>query len=99
MSRYRWLQSRLVFRLCPIVSCVILSGAILVADAGPRVEKKELPTVRWTAGAAGCTFEHSDDGHYRWTMTGPDVTVAVVMDSQELDKKPSNASITFSAHT
>lgn len=42
--------------------------------------------MRWTAGAAGCTFERTDDGHYRWTMTERDLTVALVMDSQELTK-------------
>lgn len=84
MSRFG-LQSKLAFRLCPIVSCVILCGAIL-SPTQSHASKKELPTVRWTAGAPGCTFEHSDDGHYRWIMTGPDVTVAVVMDSQELEK-------------
>jgi hypothetical protein len=48
--------------------------------------KKQLPVVRWTAGAPGCTFERGDDGRYRWTMTGSDVTITVLVDSQELTK-------------
>ena len=49
-------------------------------------EKKQLPSVRWTAGAPGCTFERTDDGHYRWAMTERDLSVALVVDSQELAK-------------
>lgn len=51
-----------------------------------HAEKKQLPSVRWTAGAAGCTFERGDDGRYRWTMTGNDVSVTLLVDSQELTK-------------
>ena len=48
--------------------------------------KKQLPVVRWTAGAPGCTFERGDDGRYRWTMTGSDLTITVLVDSQELSE-------------
>lgn len=48
--------------------------------------KKNLPSVRWTAGAAGCRFERRDDGKYGWTMTGSDLIVTLLMDSQELTK-------------
>jgi hypothetical protein len=48
--------------------------------------KKDLPSVRWTAGSPGCTFERRDDGRYAWTMTGKDLTVTVLMDAQELTK-------------
>ncbi|HLX85298.1 MAG TPA: hypothetical protein VKR59_15465 [Terriglobales bacterium] len=58
----------------------ILSSVPLAA------EKKQLPSVRWTAGAPGCTFERTDDGHDRWTMTERDLSVALVVDSQELAK-------------
>jgi hypothetical protein len=61
-----------------ILSCVILSPTVSYA------KKKDLPSVRWTAGAPGCTFERRDDGKYRWTMTGSDLTVTLLMDSQEL---------------
>ncbi len=59
-------------------ACVILSPAL------SHARKKQLPAVRWTAGAPGCTFERRDDGKYLWTMTGQDLTVTLVMDSQEL---------------
>ena len=45
-----------------------------------------MPAVRWTAGAPGCTFERGDDGRYGWTMTGNDLKVTLLMDSQELTK-------------
>jgi hypothetical protein len=63
----------------------ILLCAILAPTLG-HAEKKQLPTVRWTAGAPGCTFEHGDDGKYRWTMIGRDLTVTLIVDSQELTK-------------
>ena len=62
-------------------ACFILSPAL--SRAG---KPKQLPIVRWTAGAPGCTFERRDDGKYRWTMTGSDLTVTLLMDSQELAK-------------
>ena len=49
-------------------------------------KKKDLPSVRWTAGAPGCTFERRDDGKYGWTMTGSDLAITLLMDSQELKK-------------
>lgn len=48
--------------------------------------KKDLPSVRWTAGAPGCTLERRDDGKYGWTMTGSDLIVTLLMDSRELMK-------------
>jgi hypothetical protein len=67
-------------RVCAFAICALLSREF--ANAG----KKDLPSVRWVSGAPGCTFERRDDGHYSWTMTGKDLTVTVLMDSQELTK-------------
>ena len=61
-------------------------GAILAPTPGHAEKKKQLPTMRWTAGAPGCTFERRDDGRYLWTMIGPDLTVTLLVDSQELAK-------------
>jgi len=61
-------------------------GAILAPTLGHAEKKKQLPTMRWTAGAPGCTFERRDDGRYLWTMIGPDLTVTLLVDSQELAK-------------
>ncbi len=81
MPRPRFFRAKLAFPICAILSCAILSPTLSQAS-----KKKELPAVRWTAGAPGCTFERTDDGHYRWTMSGRDLSVALVVDSQELAK-------------
>ena len=65
---------------------VAFSIAALLSPIHDHAEKKQLPSVRWTAGAAGCTFERGDDGRYRWTMTGNDLSVTLLVDSQELTK-------------
>jgi hypothetical protein len=83
MRRCRSLNSKITSSLC-----AILSGAILITILSPTPihasKKNPLPAVRWTAGGPGCTFEHTADGHFSWTMTGPDLTVKVLVDSQEL---------------
>jgi hypothetical protein len=65
---------------------VALCIAALLSPIHSHAEKKQLPSVRWTAGAAGCAFERGDDGRYRWTMTGNDLSVTLIVDSQELTK-------------
>ena len=65
---------------------VAFSTAALLSPVHGHAERKQLPSVRWTAGAAGCTFERGDDGRYRWTMTGNDFSVTLIVDSQELTK-------------
>jgi hypothetical protein len=65
---------------------VAFSTAALLSPVHGHAEKKQLPSVRWTAGAAGCTFERGDDGRYRWTMTGNDLSITLLVDSQELTK-------------
>jgi len=81
MRRSRFFSATLAFPVCAILSCAILSPTLVHAE-----KKKQLPAVRWTAGAPGCTFERGDDGRYRWTMTGSDLTVTLLVDSQELTK-------------
>lgn len=49
-------------------------------------KKPEIPTVRWTNGAPGCSFERGDDGRYRWTMSDKDLDITLLVDSQELKK-------------
>jgi hypothetical protein len=82
-SRFCWKPA---FALCTILAYALLSCVILAPTLGHAEKKKQLPTVRWIAGAPGCTFERGDDGKYRWTMTGPDLTVTLIVDSQELTK-------------
>jgi len=79
MLRFLFFSARLALPLGSFLTFAILSPTLSYAS-----KKKELPAVRWTAGAPGCTFEPTDDGHYRWTMTGPDLTVKLLVDSQEL---------------
>jgi len=60
---------------------------IVIVLAPPAVGKKsDLPIVRWTAGAPGCTFEHENDGRFRWTMSDKDLDITLLVDSQELTK-------------
>jgi len=80
MLRPRFFRAKPAFLLGAILSGTILSPAL------GHAEKKQLPAVRWTAGAPGCTFERGDDGRYRWTMTGNDLKVTLLVDSQELTK-------------
>lgn len=91
MRSFSLLGARLAFRPGAILSRLIMIGAILasvvlLSGTSYASKKKDLPTVRWTAGAPGCTFERRDDGKYLWTMTGSDLTVTLLMDSQELAK-------------
>lgn len=66
---------------------IALSVFIVIVLVPPSyARQKQLPAVRWIAGAPGCTFERGDDGRYRWTMTGKDLTVTLLVDSQELTK-------------
>src|SRR5260221_1743271 len=53
---------------------------------GHAEKKKQWPAVRWTAGAPGCAFERGGDGRYRWTITGKDLAITLLVDSQELAK-------------
>ncbi len=71
---------------CFCLHIVVIGCVVLSAIPSAAAKKKQLPSVRWTAGAPGCTFERTDDGHYRWTMTGKDLTVVLMLESQELAK-------------
>ena len=75
MGRFFFWRSRIALLLL----------AVFAASLG-SARQKQLPAVRWTSGAPGCTFERRDDGRYRWTMTGKDLMVTLLVDSQELTK-------------
>ncbi|HXM12161.1 MAG TPA: hypothetical protein VN946_19575 [Terriglobales bacterium] len=79
MRRSFFCWKKLAFPLCALLACVILAPMI-----GQAERKKQLPAVRWVAGAPGCTFERGEDGKYRWTMVGRDLTLTLIVDSQEL---------------
>jgi hypothetical protein len=80
------LRSRLSWEKVTLSICVILFHAILSPMLVHADKKKRLPAVRWTSGAPGCTFERGEDGRYRWTMTGNDLAITLLVDSQELTK-------------
>jgi hypothetical protein len=67
---------------------VTLTLSIFVCSVAPtpQAKHKELPAVRWTENAPGCTFERGDDGRYRWTIAARDLTLTILVDSQELTK-------------
>jgi hypothetical protein len=69
----------------PAIS-VALAVCALLLPAFSHARKPELPSARWTAGAAGCTFTRGEDGRYRWTMSGDDLDITLLVDSQELTK-------------
>jgi hypothetical protein len=76
-----------MLRFCLFRMQVVLAIGMALSPPLTHADKKNhLPSVRWTAGAPGCTFERGDDGRYRWTMTGNDLTVTLLVDSQELTK-------------
>ena len=75
MLRHRLRWARVALALC----------AVLLPTLG-HAKKKPLPTVRWMAGAPGCSFERGDDGRYRWTMSDKDLDITLLVDSQELTK-------------
>lgn len=61
-----------------VVLCFLISTS--------QAKHKQLPAVRWTENAPGCTFERGDDGRYRWTIAEKDLAVTILVDSQELTK-------------
>ncbi len=71
-------------RLLRAVVALALCTALLPTLG--HAKKKQLPVVRWTAGAPGCSFERGEDGRYRWTMSDKDLDVTLLVDSQELTK-------------
>ncbi len=86
MPRSRFFPPGFSFRLWRILFRALLVGAILSPSFAHAAKTKPLPSVRWTAGSPGCTFARGDDGRYRWTMTGNDLTITLLVDSQELAK-------------
>jgi hypothetical protein len=76
-------RSQLWLRIRLVTWCAIAGFAILL-PVRCHAKKKQPPTIRWTANAPCCTFERTDDGHFRWTMVQGDLTITLIMDSQEL---------------
>lgn len=61
--------------------------ALACIGARPAVAKaKKPPTLRWARGAPGCSFSHSPDGNYYYSLTTVNYDVVMRVDSQELSK-------------
>jgi len=65
---------------------IVLALCLVLTAIPSHAKKKNLPAIRWTAGAPGCEFERGEDGRYRWRMVGDDLDMTLLMDSQELVK-------------
>jgi len=72
---------RFVFPAAALALCAVFLPTLAHARKKPA-----LPTVRWTAGAPGCTFARGDDGRERWTLNDKDMDLTMLVDSQELAK-------------
>lgn len=64
----------------------LLLCALLCASPSQARKKTAFPTVRWTAGAPGCTLDRGEDGRFRWKMSDKDLDITLLVDSQELAK-------------
>jgi hypothetical protein len=66
--------------------CLVLALCLALTALPSHAKKKDLPALRWQAGAPGCEFERREDGRYRWRLVGGDLDMTLLMDSQELVK-------------
>lgn len=70
-----------------ILTTVLFTWCVASPTTLAHAKKKPaLPTVRWTEGAPGCSFERGADGRLRWTLSDKDLDLNLIVDSQELAK-------------
>jgi hypothetical protein len=70
-----------------LATCAALLGMVFLLPVLPaHASKKPPPARRWAAGAPGCEFQRTDDGHYRWRMTNTDLDITLVMNARELQE-------------
>jgi len=68
-------------------SLLLPSATAAVPLAPPAGKSKEnIPAVRWDEQRPGCTFSHSDDGHFHYGLWYEDVGIIMTVDAQELEK-------------
>jgi hypothetical protein len=70
----------------PLAATMALALCMALAPASVLAKTKQIPTVRWVAGAPGCSFERDPDGREHWTMSDKDMDLTLIVDSQELAK-------------
>lgn len=68
------------------LATVALVCFVVLAAMSGQAKEKQLPAVRWQAGAPGCEFQRGEDGRYRWRLVGDDLDMTLLIDSQELAK-------------
>jgi hypothetical protein len=54
-------------------------------------DTQAVPSVRWTAGSPGCTFQEGQDGRYYYGLSSGDYEITLALDRQELEKIPHRA--------
>jgi hypothetical protein len=64
---------------------------LLLASTSFAGGKAPVPTLRWTAGTANCTFREGDDGRTYYGVASGDFEVTLAVDRQELEKIPHRA--------
>jgi len=82
-----------------LIKVAVVVCTLLLPISGHAKKKPQLPTVRWTAGAPGCSFQRGDDGRHRWTMSDKDLDITLLVDSQELTKSRRRFYHVFGAYT
>lgn len=84
-----WQKSNPPAAAAALLATLALAASLALAPTPAHAKKKPpLPTVRWTAGAPGCTFQRGDDNRERWTLHDKDKAIdfTLLVDSQELAK-------------
>ena len=66
-------------------------AVLLLYSAGWAGAKPTVPTLRWTAGTANCSFREGDDGRTYYGLASGDFEITLAMDRQELEKIPHRA--------
>lgn len=62
--------------------------ALALVSATFAADKVSVPTLRWTAGTANCSFREGDDGRTYYGLASGDFEITLAMDRQELEKIP-----------
>jgi hypothetical protein len=65
--------------------------ALLLSPASLASSQPPVPTLRWTAEMANCTFREDEDGRSYYGLSSGDFELTLVVDRQELEKIPHRA--------
>lgn len=76
-------------RLWKMIGRALLT--LLLCSSSFAGNKPSVPTLRWTAGTANCSFREGDDGRSYYGIVSGDFEVTLAVDRQELEKIPHRA--------